>query len=592
MFKSIRWKFVTIYFILVLIAMLIAGIFIIREIDDLHVSDASMELEGVRHLFMPDLQEMEDLITQKNDIDQLIDDYKRISFGINEEVWVIDSSRTKVVSTTSVSTPSFLNEDRYINMLLKALSEQEKQENIFIGEDNERNMVQIYPITYFGENTGLLLLRRNLSSVDETVSKIQRIIVQVIIYSSLATILLGFIISKSISDPIKALTEKAVLMSKGNFEHYVEVHSHDEIGELSETFNFLTRRLKKSLNDISLEKTKVEAIVNHMTDGVIAVDNSGHIIMMNPKAVELLHFGTAGYFEVLLDKLIKPIAETLTFEHITKTNETWSGGELIHIQERIVKFSYAPYINDQNEKNGIVYVLQDVTDAEKLDTMRREFVANVSHELKTPLTSIKSYTETLLDGLVEDVETQREFLTVIDNEADRMARLVKDLLQLSNFDAHKIVFYKEYNDYLELVKKSIKQLTMVASKKNIEISLVTEKEELVGLFDFHPMEQVMINILSNAIKYTPDSGKITIQVTENNHKAVIRVRDTGIGIPAEDLGHIFDRFYRVDKARTRHMGGTGLGLSIAREIVLGHEGTIELLSEINKGTTVRLVLPL
>jgi two-component system sensor histidine kinase VicK len=190
------------------------------------------------------------------------------------------------------------------------------------------------------------------------------------------------------------------------------------------------------------------------------------------------------------------------------------------------------------------------------------------------------------------VETQKEFLKVIDNEADRMSRLVKDLLQLSNFDAHKITFYKEYNDYLELVRKAIEQLSMAAKKKNIEISLITEKASIVGSFDLHRMEQVIINVLSNAIKYTPEGGKIQIHVFEEDDHSVVRVKDNGIGIPAEDLNHIFDRFYRVDKARTRNLGGTGLGLSIAKEIVQGHEGKIELVSEINKGTTVGIAIPL
>lgn len=160
----------------------------------------------------------------------------------------------------------------------------------------------------------------------------------------------------------------------------------------------------------------------------------------------------------------------------------------------------------------MVYVLQDVTEAEHLDTMRREFVANVSHELKTPLTSIKSYTETLLDGYVDDPETQKEFLTVIDKEADRMSRLVKDLLQLSNFDAHKITFYKEYNDYLDLVRKTIEQLSMAAKKKSIEVSLVTENTSIIGSFDLHRMEQVVVNVLSNAIKYTQEGGKVHVHV--------------------------------------------------------------------------------
>jgi len=592
MFKSIRWKFVIIYFILVLIAMLIAGIFIIREIDDLHINDASQELEGIRSILMPDLQEVNDLSQNRALIADIIDDYKSVQFGISEEVWVIDNARFDVVATSGAGDTAFLENDTYINMIMEALATQTKQETVKRDDSAYRSMIQVYPITFFGENTGVLFLRRDLTSVDLTVNKIRNIIIQVIFVSSLATIVLGFIISKSISEPIKDLTRKAVLLSKGNFEHTVEVMSNDEIGELSETFNFLTRRLKKSLREISLEKTKVEAIVNHMTDGVIAVDNHHHIILMNPKAIELLHFGSEGYFETDFDKLIEPISEELTYNHITETIENWIGTTLIAIEDSIIKFSYAPYMNDNEEKTGIVYVLQDVTDSEKLDVMRRDFVANVSHELKTPLTSIKSYTETLMDGFVDDPDTQKEFLKVIDNEAERMTRLVRDLLQLSNFDSHRITFYKEYNDFVDLTKKSIDQLGMSAKKKDIKIKLITTQDQLVGLFDYHRLEQVMINIISNAIKYTPEAGAVDIQIHQRDQRAVIRIRDNGIGIPADDLTHIFDRFYRVDKARTRNMGGTGLGLSIAKEIVHGHEGTIEITSDFGRGTTVVISVPL
>jgi len=239
-----------------------------------------------------------------------------------------------------------------------------------------------------------------------------------------------------------------------------------------------------------------------------------------------------------------------------------------------------------------VYVLQDITDAEKLDAMRRDFVANVSHELKTPLTSIKSYTETLMDGYVDDPEVQKQFLSVIDSEAERMTRLVRDLLQLSNFDSHSITFYKEYNDYIDLTKKCIKQLQMASSKKNISIKLLTTEKQVVGAFDLHRIEQVFINIISNAIKYTPEEGGVEIQVVRRDDVCVVRVKDNGIGIPAEDLVHIFDRFYRVDKARTRNAGGTGLGLSIAKEIINGHDGYIEIESEFGKGTTVIISIPL
>ncbi len=591
MFRSIRWKFVTIYFILVLIAMLIAGIFILKEIDSFHVNEASQKLDGVGHNLMLDLKELSELSQNDEKVKSIIEDNDKLDLNINEEVWVIDDDRFDVVESTSGNDSTFLKEDQYINMIIKARREGTKQELIVRNSNDKRSMIQVYSISNYGDNTGFLILRRDLESVDLTINRIREIIVQVILVSSLATIVLGFIISKSISDPIKDLTKKAVLMSKGDFEHYVQVKSNDEIGELSETFNFLTRRLKKSLREISLEKTKVEAIVNHMTDGVIAVDKNHHIILMNPKAIELLNFGTEGYFETDFDVLIEPISESLTYNRIA-SEEGWIGSKSIPINEAIVKFSYAPYMNDQNEKTGIVYVLQDITDAEKLDAMRRDFVANVSHELKTPLTSIKSYTETLMDGYVDDPEVQKQFLSVIDSEAERMTRLVRDLLQLSNFDSHSITFYKEYNDYIDLTKKCIKQLQMASSKKNISIKLLTTEKQVVGAFDLHRIEQVFINIISNAIKYTPEEGGVEIQVVRRDDVCVVRVKDNGIGIPAEDLVHIFDRFYRVDKARTRNAGGTGLGLSIAKEIINGHDGYIEIESEFGKGTTVIISIPL
>lgn len=591
MFRSIRWKFVAIYFILVLIAMLIAGIFIIKEIDDLHITKASQELELVREILMPELEDLPELSQNREVVLSIIEDYRNANFGIAEEVWVIDDNRFDVVATTSANDSSFLDDDQYINIIMKARQEGEKQEIVVRDDNDNRSMIHAYPIKNLGDNTGVLFLLWNLKTVDSTINETRSIIIRVIIVSSLATILLGFVISKSISDPIKDITRKAVLMSKGNFEHYVQVKSNDEIGELSETFNFLTRRLKKSLREISLEKTKVEAIVNHMTDGVIAVDNHHHIILMNPKAIELLNFGTEGYFETDFDKLIEPISESLKYNHIA-SEEGWIGTQSIQIDDTVVKFSYAPYMNDQNEKTGIVYVLQDITDSEKLDAMRRDFVANVSHELKTPLTSIKSYTETLMDGYVDDPDTQKQFLQVIDSEAERMTRLVRDLLQLSNFDSHSITFYKEYNDYIDLMKKCVNQLKMSAKKKNITIKLLTTEDQLIGSFDLHRLEQVFINIVSNAIKYTPEDGDVDIQIIKREEAAVIRVKDNGIGIPAEDLSHIFDRFYRVDKARTRNMGGTGLGLSIAKEIVNGHEGKIDIESEFGKGTMVIISIPL
>ncbi len=588
MFKSIRFKFVVIYFILVFIAMIFTGVYIIKEIDNLYINESKKELEGVSNLLLLDLGNIENLVTNKEDVKNIVDNYNTLSFRIDEEVWVIDKTEFSILATTSSALPSFLNDDFYINSMLNVL-ENKKTEEKLIREEN--SIIQLHPILNNGNITGLLFIKRDITSVYNTINKIKGIIFQVITIALSATVIIGFIISKSISEPIKNITEKVVLMSKGNFDNKVQVLSNDEIGELSETFNFLTTKLKSSIREISLEKTKLEAVVNHMTDGVIAVNNKNKIILINPKAIKLLDCIDV-YFYDKFDELMNEIDSSLKFENITNEDDDWIGSKTIIRNNQVIKFNYAPYKNDEGDKTGIIFVLQDVTESERLDAMRRDFVANVSHELKTPLTSIKSYTETLMSGYVDDEEMKQNFLSVIDSESDRMTRLVKDLLELSNFDSHKIKFSYELNDYIELVNNSTKKLELSAQSKNIKINIDYGKDKIYGFFDYHRMEQVVINIISNSIKYSKENGNIYIKLEVIDNNINMSFKDNGIGIPKEDINRIFERFYRVDKARSREMGGTGLGLSIVKEIIKAHNGEIIVESEIGEGTVFTISIPL
>ncbi len=588
MFKSIRFKFVVIYFILVLIAMIFTGIYIVKEIDDIYISESKKELEGVSNLLLLNLSTIENLNENKTEVRKIIDNYNKVSFRIDEEVWVLDTAEFSVLATTSNALPSFLNDNFYINIMLQVIENKKVEERLF-REDN--SIIQLHPILNNEKITGLLFIKRDITSVYNTIKKIKSVIFQVIAIALFTTVIIGFIISKSISDPIKNITEKVVLMSKGNFDNKVKVLSNDEIGELSETFNFLTTKLKSSIREISLEKTKLEAVVNHMTDGVIAVNNKNKIILINPKAIKLLDCIDVYFFDNF-DELMEGIDASLKFENIVKEDEDWIGSKTIIRNNQVIKFNYAPYTNDEGAKTGIIFVLQDVTESEKLDAMRRDFVANVSHELKTPLTSIKSYTETLMGGFVEDKEMQHKFLSVIDSESDRMTRLVRDLLELSNFDSKNIEFSYELNDYIELINNSVDKLRAQADSKHITINLNYKEEKIYGFFDYYRMEQVIINIISNAIKYSKENGNIFITLDVNRSNVIISFKDNGIGIPKKDLDRIFERFYRVDKARSREMGGTGLGLSIVKEIIKAHHGEIHVDSEIDKGTIFTINMPL
>jgi len=367
------------------------------------------------------------------------------------------------------------------------------------------------------------------------------------------------------------------------------VRSDDEIGDLTKTFNYMSSELKNTLIEISSEKSKIETILKNMTDGIIAFNIKGEIIHINPAAKVMLGENELSMnFNEFSDKYGLNISlEDIIYLQISTAEE-----KSVFINDKYIRIYFATFTDDNKKAEGVIAVLQDVTEMQKLDNMRKEFVANVSHEMRTPLTSIKSYAETLLDGAYKDSDTAVKFLTVINSEADRMTRLVKDLLQLSRLDNHQMQWNMQQFSFTELVRNSIVKLQIEAENKNqkIESYIMGDIPEIKG--DRDRIEQVVLNILTNAIKYTPEGGKITVYVSRIFNDVTLKVADTGIGIPRKDLSRIFERFYRVDKARSREMGGTGLGLSIAKEIVEAHGGTITAESELGKGTEITVKLPI
>ncbi len=589
MFKSIRWKFIIIYFMLVFIAMIIAGVFIIQQIQEYHFSNVTDELKEISELVLPNLERYDDLVSNQDDIQKLITGVQGV--GITKEIYVIDRSNNSIVATTTENVGISADKVLKLDLLLSGLNGRsaESNENIPSGDSIFRTKDMIFPVVHTGKVTGALYLRSDLREIFDTLNKSIVIIIQSIVLSSGFTILLGFFIARTITDPINDVTMRVAKLAQGDFNQVVQVRSDDEIGQLADTFNYLTGRLNTSMRDISREKSKLETIINHMDDGLIAVDRAGEMIHINPKARNFLKINK---HERDFNKIAERIDRGLVLENLMFNNPDWTGSVTEQFENSYIKISFAPYTNDQGDKNGFVFLIQDITETQRLEDMRREFVANVSHELKTPLTSIKSYTETILDGMIEDREMTEQFLTVVNSEADRMARLVRDLLQLSNFDARKVALDFEYHDYVMLLKKAIVKVEVTAKSKMQEIKLIADVDEVVGYFDYDRIEQVMLNILSNAIKYTPENGRIKAFITRNGDHVQIRVDDTGIGISKKHLTRIFDRFYRVDKARSRNLGGTGLGLSIAKEIVDLHQGEIEIDSKVGSGTSIIIRIPI
>ena len=405
---------------------------------------------------------------------------------------------------------------------------------------------------------------------------------------AIITLLVGYYMSKSVVRPINELITSAGKIANGE---EVEITKSDnkktEVDELVNAFNLVIKELKQNLNEMGKQKKQIETILLHMSDGIIAFDMDGRIIHINPAAMSLLQLEKQ---DDNFNKIFQKLHTDINLEKIVYL-ENWTSSERrLNVGEKYVNLLFAPFQDESDKPAGVIVVIQDITQHVKLDNMQKEFVADVSHELKTPITSIMGYADTLLESEY-DKETQTKFLEVISSEAKRMARLVTDLLVLSRYDNKKITKDETEFDLGDLTKKCIERLQFEIEKKHHHVECFVTANVPPVRADKYGIERVILNIISNAIKYTPENGVIKAYVGFVYNDAYIKIIDSGIGIPEEDLGRIFERFYRVDKARTREMGGTGLGLSIAKEILDQNNGSIDIKSEVGKGTEVVIRIP-
>ena len=401
-------------------------------------------------------------------------------------------------------------------------------------------------------------------------------------------LIMGIFISKSITKPITKLIKSVEKITAGEDVKLESENGTDtQIGELVNAFTLMTNELKQNINEIERQKKQIETILLHMTDGVIAFNMEGKIIHINTAAMNLLKLEQK---DNSFEKIFNKLKLNINLEKIIYL-ENWTSSEhRLTIEDKCVNLFFVPFQDENNRQAGLIVVIQDITEHVKLDNMRKEFVADVSHELKTPITSIMGYADTLLEGEY-DKDTQQKFLGVISSEARRMARLVTDLLTLSKYDSKKVKLEETEFDLGELTKKCQERLKFEIEKKHQNVECFVTANVPPVSADKYGIERVVLNILSNAIKYTPENGKIKIYVGFVYNDAYIKIIDNGIGISEQDLTRIFDRFYRADKARTRKMGGTGLGLSIAKEILDQNKGSIDIRSELGKGTEVIIRIP-
>ena len=435
-------------------------------------------------------------------------------------------------------------------------------------------------------------LKSQIENIDVVIKMETRIqyLIQLIVFLdviySLICIIVAIVFSKILNKPIvKLIADAEKIVSN---ENKVDKQKNKDNDEVVNAFNMVTDELKENLNEMTRQKKQIETMILHMTDGIIAFNMQGEVILVNQAATRLLRllpqdkdFNTIFNKKIFLD---------INMEKIIYLENWTSSEQKITIGDKFLNMFFAKFKDENDRPSGIMVLIQDITEHVKLDNMRKEFVADVSHELKTPITSIMGYADTLLEGEY-DKDTQNRFLNVIAEEARRMAKLVTDLLTLSRFDNNQILQEKVRFDLGILVKQCQEKVQIEIDKKGHKVECFVTADVPKVYADKEGIEGVVLNILTNSIKYTPEGGNIKIYVGFVYNDAYIKVIDNGLGIPEEDLNRIFERFYRVDKARTRQMGGTGLGLSIAKEILDKNNGTIDIKSEKGKGTEVVIRIP-
>lgn len=593
MFSSIRWKFILVYFLLVFIAMVIVGVFIVGRLEEQQIKNVTNNMEQHIETIIGSSSYIasDDWNEYREEIQETLNEWR---LGASETLYVIYNEEVPtIIASTSKQYNKLIGQNalnsKYLDspLILKAFDGE--KEDSELEEMNERVVSKhlAYPVmSNVGKVKGILYMTSNLTDVYRTVNESKVILTNATLLALSITVLLGFLIASSITVPIRDVTKKAEEMAMGDFDQFVEVKSNDEIGQLANMFNYLTLKLKNTIQDMDLERSKLDTIFNYMAEGVIAVDKNNSIIHANLIAMDILNLNQDDIIENNVLDFKKMNMKEIDYEQV----QDLEGDEIVEISSEIYKIKHAPFKNEEGNIGGLIMVFQDITHEHKLDNMRKEFVANVSHELKTPITTIKSYTETLMESEV-DKDMSRRFLNVIDTECDRMTRLVRDLLQLSNLDYKKTNWKKVEVSLSEILEDVLLKLDLAFKEKNQRVIIEIDDDLPNIVSDKDGIERVVLNILSNAIKYTQEYGEIQVLGFKDDKNITLKIIDNGFGISEEDQDRIFERFYRVEKGRSRELGGTGLGLSIAKEIIEAHNGKLSLKSELGEGTEVSIELP-
>ena len=451
----------------------------------------------------------------------------------------------------------------------------------------------LYMAIPFGEvkTAGFIRLAIPLSDIESLETRLQKIIGFALLLVFLLSVMFTFLISFIVSKPLVEMASIAKAMAKGDFSKKPSIHSQDEIGELASALTYMSDEIKDKIERIKQEGAKLDAVLSSMFEGIIVVDEKGEILLMNPSIRKLFFIDSNPEAKKPIEAIRNTAVQDIV-DNVLKDKERLISEEIVisQPQDKVLKVNAAPIIRT-DKLEGAILVFHDITELRRLEKIRQDFVANVSHELRTPISSIKGYAETLLEGAIDDKDNIREFISIIYQDSNRLANLIDDLLDLSKIESGKMKMVFMPLDIKPILNRCIAVLEKSIKAKALSITVDVPNDLPKVSGDDKRLSQVFLNLLDNAVKYTPESGSIKIRAFANEKMVQIDVSDTGIGIPENDLPRIFERFYRVDKARSRELGGTGLGLSIVKHIVLTHGGQVWVKSEVGQGSTFSLTIP-
>lgn len=593
--QSLHIKLVVIYVLLIIIGMQIIGLYFTnnleKELTKNFETNINQQIKSINYDIRNIYKENKKTPNRiQRDIQKTVDEYA-LRTEIDTIRYVDDSE--VILATSSDSNRESINQKINDSQIKMSLSLGKTNDRVKLRDDpggKVRVWIKNFPIKDNNKILGVIHVEESIEPVYAQLMKINSIFIIGTGLSLLITIILGFFIARTITKPISDMRNQALEMSKGNYTNRVKVYGNDEIGELALTFNNLSKRVQEAQANTESEKRRLDSVITHMSDGVIATDRRGRVRIVNEMALKMLDMNK--------DEVEgRHVLDILNIEEHYSLDELQdiAGGIIIDLNEKeqlIVRASFSTIIQDTGFITGYIAVLHDVTEQHHVENERREFVANVSHELRTPLTSMRSYIEALEEGAWKDDELAPQFLSVTREETDRMIRLVNDLLQLSKMDNTDDHLNKELIDFNMFIHKIINRFEMSEGKNATFIRDIPKTGIFVEI-DPDKMTQVFDNVITNALKYSKGKKKVEFHVKQNTlfNRMTIQIKDNGIGIPLNKVDKIFDRFFRVDKARTRKMGGTGLGLAISKEIIEAHNGRIWANSKEGFGTSVYITLP-